>query len=191
MSLSKKRFWIIGVLIFSVFVVVLLYHSIHPQRALTRQIVEMEGIFVNLDFNKAEVFLDGIDSVYRREDVTKLVIFVDSLSCSSCFLSHMMQYYDINDSLDVHDGHLLVILHPQQSRVDEVRKKLKAEKYPFWCVIDKDNEFLSNNPTLPDNKLLHTFLLNNDNRIILIGDPANNPRIRELFLKQLHQNMKN
>lgn len=171
---------IIGILLF--------FLSTKSKRLLTQQIVEMQGMSLNLNFNEAETYLDGIDSIYISEDVSKLVLFVDSLSCSSCSLSQMTHYYDINDSLTTHGGQLVVILHPQQISIDEIRKKLAIEKYPFWCVIDKKGEFLRNNPKLSDNKLLHTFLVDKYNRIILIGDPMTNSKIKELFLMQLNLN---
>ena len=59
------------------------------------------------------------------------------------------------------------------------------ERFPFWCIFDVDGEFISHNPNIPDNKLLHTFMLDENNNVILIGDPTINSRIEELFHSEL------
>lgn len=115
----------------------------------------------------------------------KLVVFVDSLSCTGCFLNHMMLYYEINDSIISKGGHLVIVFNPRQERIDEIREKIKIDKYPFFCIIDKSGEFKRNNPSLPDNKLLHTFMLDKNDKVIIVGDPSQNSKMNELFLKQL------
>ena len=39
------------------------------------------------------------------------------------------------------------------------------------------------NPHLPKNKALHTFLLDENNNVILVGDPLHNKKIEEMFYK--------
>ena len=80
---------------------------------------------------------------------------------------------------------MVVVLHPKDGRDAEIRHKVRIEKYPFWCIIDKEGEFIGNNPDLPDNKLLHSFTLDEDDRIMLVGDPSSNTKIKQLLMTQL------
>jgi len=45
--------------------------------------------------------------------------------------------------------------------------------------------FLKLNKQIPNNKKLHTFLLNSNNDVIFIGNPLENGRIEDLFEKQI------
>lgn len=153
--------------------------------SLERQVAAMQNMHVSLEFNNAVMKYNGIDSVYESQNVPKLVVYVDSLSCSSCFMNHLLNYYEVNDSLKNYNASILVVLHPQKSRVSELQTRLDAEKYPFWCILDKEGEFIGKNSGIPDNRLLHTFMLDRDDNILLVGDPTANPKIKGLLYKTL------
>ena len=140
---------------------------------------------ISLDFENAIAFYDGIDSTYYPTDARKLVLYVDSASCSGCFLNRLVGYHDINASLAAHDGELLVVLHPQKERQEEIKRRMRYERYPFWCIVDVSGEFRENNPGIPENPLLHTFSLNEQGDVILVGDPTRNDRIKELFHREV------
>lgn len=159
--------------------------STKSSRTLRNEIIGMQGIKVELIFPDAEIYHTGLKTKYDKGNGNKLVVFVDSLSCSSCFLNKLINYYDINDSLVKNNGQLVIILNPKNSRIDEIRRAIVNEKYPFWCIIDKKGGFLHRNPEMPDNELLHTFLLDENDNIILVGDPSYNPKINKLLMKQL------
>lgn len=161
------------------------YFSSSAKRALEKQILAMKSLAINLDFANAAAIYEGKDSTYQSADVRKLVLFVDSTSCSPCVLSHFVNYYDISESLSLHNGELLVVLHPQQGRLDEVKKRMRHERFPFWCIVDSVGVFVKNNPGIPENQLLHTFALDEQNKVILVGDPTRNDRIKELFYREV------
>jgi len=51
--------------------------------------------------------------------------------------------------------------------------------------VDANGEFIKNNPGIPDNQLLHAFTLDENNKIILVGDHTRNERIKELFYREV------
>ena len=161
------------------------YFSNRSKRTLEKQILTMDGMRISLDFENAIAIYDGIDSTYYPSDARKLVLYVDSASCSGCFLSHLAGYHDINASLAAHDGELLVILHPQKERLEEIKTRMRHERYPFWCIVDVSGEFRANNPRIPENPLLHTFSLDEQSNVILVGDPTRNEKIKELFYREV------
>ena len=159
--------------------------SNRSKRTLEKQLVAMDGMRINLDFENAITVYDGIDSTYFPSNTRKLVLYVDSTSCSGCFLSNLVGYHDINDSLVAHGGELLVLLHPQRGRMEEIKTRMRHERYPFWCIVDVSGEFIAKNPELPENKLLHTFSLDEQSNVILVGDPTRNEKINELFYREV------
>lgn len=46
------------------------------------------------------------------------------------------------------------------------------------------------NPHIPENKLLHTFLLDEDNKVILAGNPIFNYQIEKMLFKRLDEKLK-
>lgn len=183
----KKRLIIVGIISLCLIFGLFYYVSTYSERELKSQITKMQGKTVDLNFKDAEIYLNGLDTVYDGTGANRLVVFVDSLSCAGCSLNNLIRYYAINDSLNKKDGHIVVVLHSQKSRVDDIRKRIKVDKFPFWCIIDRKGEFIRNNSFVPDNGVLHSFMLNGDNRITIVGDPSLNSKINKLVLNQLNQ----
>ena len=147
----------------------------------------MQNQHIVLNFKHAKMMYKGIDSVYLPKQVPKLVVFIDSMSCSGCFMNSLLRYYEVNDSLIRRNASMLVILHPPKTRIEELKKRLDIERYPFWCILDKEGEFIKNNPNFTDNKLLHTFALDKNDNVILVGDPSTNPKIKQLLFNTIKQ----
>ena len=59
-------------------------------------------------------------------------------------------------------------------------KEINSEHY-LW--IDREGQFEKLNPHLPKNKVLHTFLLDENNNVILVGNPLHNKKIEKMFYK--------
>ncbi|MFI3306556.1 MAG: hypothetical protein R3Y68_08625 [Rikenellaceae bacterium] len=53
--------------------------------------------------------------------------------------------------------------------------------FDYPIIIDSIGEFERLNPHLPKNKAMHTFLLDENNNVVLVGNPLNNPKIEKMF----------
>ena len=111
----------------------------------------------------------------------KIVHYVDSVGCTSCKLDleKWKEYISFMDSVTNHAVSCLFFIHAKQKR--EVKIALKESNFEYPVCLDTKNEFyrLNNFPLVP---MLQTFLLDEENRIVGMGDPVKNVRIRELYL---------
>jgi hypothetical protein len=55
--------------------------------------------------------------------------------------------------------------------------------YPIF--IDEEYLFISKNANIPNNHIMHVFLLDDKNKVILVGNILNNEHVRELFVNFL------
>lgn len=117
----------------------------------------------------------------------KLVIYIDSLSCSSCFISHMTEYEECVQELSSNGIETIFIFEPDHNRREEVTSLLKEYAYPFWTVVIADAKFSTDNPHLPSMSTLKSFLLNAENEVVIVGNPTQNSKIKELMLKSLQK----
>ena len=63
----------------------------------------------------------GIEKGYNgRDSAYKLVIYIDSLSCSPCFISHMYEYEEIAKEFDSVGIKTVFIFEPSQDKVEDV-----------------------------------------------------------------------
>lgn len=122
-----------------------------------------------------QIAYDGSDSTYM------LVIYIDSLSCSPCFISHMHEYEDVISEFDSLGVSTLFVFEPQRDRQDEVKYVLEQQAYPFRTVVVGNGTFTSANPHLPSSQVLHSFLLNGESEVVVVGNPQRNDRVRALM----------
>lgn len=184
--MNAKLKWSIVICI-TVAIGVIVWLSTRFDDTLKQQILEMQGQHINLNFKHARCIFNGTDSLFVNNSKPKLIVYVDSTSCSSCFMGQLINYYEVNDSLNSHKGELIIVLHPQESKIPQLETRLSHERFPFWCIMDVEGEFIKLNHTIPNNPLLHTFTVDENNDVVLIGDPTKNEKIQDLFFQQIQK----
>lgn len=114
----------------------------------------------------------------------KIVIYVDSIGCISCKLqlNKWKEFITYIDSLSNKKVSFLFIFQPQDQ--DLIRYALKSDNFKLPVYIDTNKEFASLNH-IPRDRNFQTFLTDRNNRIISIGNPVQNPQIRDLYLKKM------
>lgn len=78
------------------------------------------------------------------------------------------------------DVDFIMILNTTEKR--EIDYMLKRDSFLYPVVLDPDGSFRDEN-LLPKDNSLHTFLLDCENKIVAVGNPAFNPKIRDVYRK--------
>ena len=125
----------------------------------------------------------GLDSDYR------FIIYIDSTDCSTCSLKNMYYWENILDSLTKYKSNISVnpIFSPRRTILNRFLNNLQEYNFRFPIYVDTCNAFLRANPHIPSNPLLHSFLLDENDSVILVGNPIRNKKIEELFFKILEE----
>lgn len=135
-----------------------------------------------------EVIQDGIISNSTAKSFAykiKLVIYYTSAGCMSCNINHLS---DLEDVFSLrHNGMFspIVIFSPDTQAYKELIRNLKLQAYPYPIFIDKNNMFQQLNRSLPSDTRFHNFLLDKNNRVVLVGNPIWNETIKALFYPTL------
>lgn len=116
----------------------------------------------------------------------KVVMYVDSIGCLSCKLQFskwkvLMQKVD---SLKKQDFDISYVFYFNSKDYKELQYIMSREDFNYPVCFDQQDEFNKLNH-LPSETDLQTFLLNQDNRVIAIGNPINSPDMNELYLNVL------
>lgn len=138
-----------------------------------------------------QISLDVISDIDSLGKVPKVIVYHDSNQCSTCQLGHISDWDEIIWHLDSLRPAIPVyfIITPPQKRTKEIIQylhNLKLQRYHI--TIDSLNLFSKHNPVIPADNLLHTFLLDRDNRIVLIGAPLFNTKLWSIY-KNITQKM--
>lgn len=120
-----------------------------------------------------------------------LLFWFDSTECSICKFERMSLFEDIfifcRDSVEEHKINVLVLFSPSSFQIDDFFEVLNNTKSKYPLLFDKSNRFSLDNNFLPHSRTYHTFLLDKDNKIILVGSPIVNERIWILYKSTLKE----
>lgn len=124
-----------------------------------------------------------IDNV--SEKGMKLVVYSDSSGCSSCKTRNIYEWEPYIRKANESGGalQLLFIFSPLTSEIAQLKYALASTALDCPVFIDTLGIFAQCNPHLPDNNLLHTFLLDEGHRVVLVGNPLRNKRLEEMYQK--------
>lgn len=112
----------------------------------------------------------------------KIVTYIDSTGCVSCKLNLYMWNLFKKDvqTLAHKDVSLLFYFCPKD--IEELRFLMKRDNFYYPAYIDDKGQFYQLNKIHPD-EAFHTFLLDKDNKVLAIGNPVLNPKVKDLYLK--------
>lgn len=126
---------------------------------------------------------DTVDYQIPQSDY-KVLIYVDSMGCTSCKLQ-LPKWKELIAYTDSATGGSIPFLFYFQSKDDkELRYILKRDNFNRPICLDRNNELDKLN-RFPQNITFQTFLLDKDNRVVVIGNPIHNLAVKDLYLKQI------
>lgn len=149
---------------------------------LCQEVVEWKG--KKILFPKYSFFTiyakDTVD-VSLKDKTLKIISYIDSTGCLNCKLGldrWLQLMYDL-DSIHIPIP-VLFYFHPRDLNNLIFILRKHNFKYPV-CIDIKDSFNILNK--FPNDMAFQTFLLDNNNRVLAIGNPIHNPKVKDLYLK--------
>lgn len=173
-----RRLFILGLLL-----PVLFSCQESDKQRLTRLVQEWDG--------KEVVFPDrSVFTVQGRDTVAfswadspyRIVTYVDSIGCASCKLQlpKWKQLIAETDSL-FGKGRLAYVFYFHPKDLRELVYLTRRDAFTYPVCFDREDVFNRLN-RFPSEMSLQTFLLDKANRVVAIGNPVHNPKVKELYL---------
>ena len=153
------------------------------EEAMVRLVSEWNG--KEIKFPSRSVFTiqgkDTVDFEFDNADY-KVVTYIDSVGCTSCKLQlpRWKELVTEVDSLTNGRVPFLFYFHPKDMK--ELRYLTRRDDFKHPVSFDENDEFNSLNH-FPVDMTFQTFLLDKANKVVAIGNPVHNPRIKELYLE--------
>ena len=117
----------------------------------------------------------------------KILLYTDSLGCMSCKLG-LLEWQELIEEADsLFPGELDFLFYFQPSNAREMAYLLQREAFHHPVFIDSENKINALNH-FPDNAAYQCFLLDANNQVVIVGNPAKSSRIWELYKRLIKQN---
>ena len=106
---------------------------------------------------------------------------MDSAGCTSCrlLLHKWKEFIEEVDSVATTPVQFLFYLTPKS--VKEARYITRRDDFTYPMCVDINNEINKKNK-FPEKDMFHTFLLDTENKVRIIGNPIHNSAVRELYI---------
>ena len=114
----------------------------------------------------------------------KVVMYVDSIGCVSCKLqlSRWKEFIAQVDSVCDKKVPFLFFFQPKDNQ--DLRRILRIDNFSLPVCIDTEDRFNKLNH-FPSEMMFQTFLLDKDNKVVVIGNPIHNLKVRDLYLQKI------
>ena len=157
----------------------------NQKETITRLVQEWQG--KQIKFPTDAVFTKYITDTTDFKIPTKghkVLVYVDSLGCTSCKLqlAKWKDFIAYTDSVTGGSVPFLFFFHLKD--IDETRYMLKMDKFDYPVCIDY-NDQLNKLNTFPSNSTFQTFLLDPNNKVVVLGNPVHNLSVKDLYIKEL------
>lgn len=178
----KKRIGIGGLLVFTLGITAC--HN-DKREEIARTVTQWQGRTVQMP--EGAVF-----TVQARDTVAmdmyapahKVLVYVDSTGCTSCRLQLHEWKKFIAEVDSATGGRVPFLFFLSPKSVKEARYITRRDDFTYPICVDMQN-WLDSLNHFPEEEMFHTFLLDSDNRVAVIGNPIHNRSVRDLYMKTL------
>ena len=123
---------------------------------------------------------DTVDFEFGDADY-KVITYIDSVGCTSCKLQ-LPRWKKLVEEVDsITNGRVpfLFYFHPKDMK--ELRYLTRRDDFTYPVCFDERDE-LNRLNHFPSDMTFQTFLLDKDNKVVAMGNPVLNPKVKELYL---------
>ena len=114
----------------------------------------------------------------------KILLYVDSSGCSSCRLKLFLWKQLIEEADSLFQGKVGFLLFFQPKSVKELGYLFLRERFNYPVFIDMKG-IINDLNHFPQTAQYQCFLLDKDNKVLMIGNPVMNMKIWELYKSQI------
>ena len=155
------------------------------QEQVIRLVNEWDGKVIRFPSHSVFTVLgqDTVDS-FDEKGTYRIISYVDSVGCMSCKLQ-LPKWKELIRETDSLLGERLTYrfyFHPKDLK--DLKYVLRRDRFNYPVCIDLQDAFNRLN-RFPSEMTFQTFLLDSLNRVVAIGNPVHNAKVKELYLSVL------
>ena len=157
---------------------------------INKQLNELYASIIDIPSSDMDTLV--IDSAYLSSKAKyQFLAYVDSSQCTPCYAGHHQEWSSVlARAWELEPSITLTIIVESDSISEEVKNRFFAADFNRSIFIDRKGMFREKNPTFPESNIMHVMLLDQNNHVVLVGDPVSNDNIESLLYDMLKKNKK-
>ena len=123
---------------------------------------------------------DTVDFEFGDADY-KVITYIDSVGCTSCKLQ-LPRWKKLVEEVDsITNGRVPFLFYFHPKAMKELRYLTRRDDFTYPVCFDERDE-LNRLNHFPSDMTFQTFLLDKDNKVVAMGNPVLNTKVKELYL---------
>lgn len=155
------------------------------KKELQEKIEKLQSAAIEIPYDRMSCWTsDSIMNISPwKKAKLKYVHYVDSASCSTCYLNKIVNEEQLFrlEKLSNNEFYNIFIVTPDSRAKKILVEDFRHKSIPQTIFVDSANIFTEVNPNIPSESMCHTFLLDEDNNVILVGTPLGNEKIGDML----------
>lgn len=183
--------------VFSLLFYFVLIACTSKEEKIKNKLEQLQSSPIVISYNEFECWTnESINEIATRKHATfKLVHYVDSSRCSSCYLTKLAPFHDlfILEHESNNQFQNIFIVNPGTKKMNKMILKdhHAHNETPSTLFIDSMNVFIKENPHIPSETMYHTFLVDENNNVIFVGNPVGDSFIKKKIFKLVKDKLLN
>lgn len=164
-------------------VICLFFAGCQKNKDIRDGIISMQSSKVTIDEDSI-LCVNGESIFIEHTPQFRLVVYVDSSECSSCSINQLKYWQSFMSKYNSQSNiQLLILLEAKKGEIPSIEGDIASAELNNIIFIDSNFVFRRQNPQIPPNSMYHTFLLNEMDSVVLVGNPLRNGRVEKMFEK--------
>ncbi|MGN0069633.1 MAG: hypothetical protein ACI350_07895 [Prevotella sp.] len=161
------------------------------QKQLRAAMETLQSTPLTIDLSEMEriCYDDSVTEHYMTLPAYRLVVYTDSTECASCAVRKIGQWKPLMDTFSVYTDcfDFLFVFTPKHADIERVRRQLQHERFGHDVYLDTCNGFARANPQIPSTTMMHAFLVNARDSVVMVGNPLHNKKVHNLLVRLLDE----
>lgn len=179
--------------LFIIFSCILLFACDPSKDKIEKEIELMKSAQICIPFDKMQICKKDSsfsDSCLWKNAKLKLIHYIDSSQCTSCYMKKIEEKYNELYRLEKDTkNQFSSIFIIEQRGTDNNYQNHISKLFSLTMYVDTSRIFAKENPNIPSESMYHTFLLDENNNVIFVGNPLFNEEVHKVFFRIVNEKL--
>lgn len=126
----------------------------------------------------------------NQHEPATMIIWYDTAQCASCSMNSINMWNEVFEySHDSVEGfNPVIIFSPNKRMMRNFEVAIETTKFKYPLFVDYNNIFMQINPqVIKTSHLMHVFLLDKNNKVVLVGSPLHSESLMKLYKSTINE----
>jgi hypothetical protein len=113
----------------------------------------------------------------------KILVYIDSNGCIPCRLA-LSEWRELIKETQQLNRNITYLFYISLNKYDLFEQEILSNQFKYPVIYDRYDKINRLNHFSPKQQF-HIFLLNDKNKVLLVGSPIGNPQLKKLYIQQM------